>query len=178
MSSLLLSTLINASKSSSRPFCFFPYFLPKALFHKYPCAAAHRNFCGLDTLSARLVRLLLRNRKLLENHGAGNRSHYVLVNAEAKLQTTLCSENSVLQPEHAALPYEQKLRIDAESLRAKIRPLFFRKPETIVQPTSPLGKSVAYLRNKHLSQMLQNGTLKFLYQESAKHPHQAHIAAV
>jgi len=109
MSSLFLSALINASTSSSRPFCFFPYFLPKALFNKNTRAAAHRKFFGLDTLSASLVLLRLRDRKLPEKHGAGNRTHYVLVNAEAKLQTTLCSENSVLQPEHAALPDEQKI---------------------------------------------------------------------
>jgi len=66
--------------------------------------------------------------------------------------------------------------MDTKTLRAKIRILCLHKPQTIEQLANSLGKSAAYLRNKHLSQMLQNGTLKFLYPESAKHPHQAYIA--
>lgn len=40
-----------------------------------------------------------------------------------------------------------------------------------------LGKSRDYLRNRHPIPVVREGLLRFLYPESAKHPHQAYVAA-
>jgi hypothetical protein len=74
------------------------------------------------------------------------------------------------------LQEKQKLRVDAKTLREKIRHLCLLKPQTIEQPANALGKSAAYPRNKHLREILKNGTLKFLHPESSKHPYQEYVA--
>jgi ATP-dependent DNA helicase RecG len=62
-------------------------------------------------------------------------------------------------------------------LRAGIRRLCTWAPLTADQLATLLGKDRQYLRNKHLIPMVRDGELRFLYPESAKHPHQAYVAA-
>ena len=58
---------------------------------------ACRDFSGLDTLQASNVLRRLRDRGLLEKQGAGNRTHYILVNPES---------TTSLSPEQGELPLD------------------------------------------------------------------------
>lgn len=59
---------------------------------------ACRDFSGLDTLTASRVLRRLRDRGLLEKHGAGNRTYYIL---------SIPAERPTANPKQAVLPHEE-----------------------------------------------------------------------
>jgi ATP-dependent DNA helicase RecG len=87
-------------------------------------------------------------------------------------------ELATLPDELATLLATLKGRTTGEALRKGIRRLCAWAPLTGDQLATLLGKDRHYLRNKHLIPMVRDGQLRFLYPESAKHPHQAYVAAI
>lgn len=90
--------------------------------------------------------------------------------------------DAACNPEHATLPLEVATllatlqgRVSGEVLRHGIRRLCAWSPQTADQLATLLGKDRNYLRNKHLIPMVRERQLRFLYPESAKHPHQAYV---
>lgn len=166
---------------------------------------ACRDFCGLDTLAASLVLRRLRDRGLLAKQGAGSRTYYTLASAEPleildtrqpelPLGIPLSTNGNGMHapetdpaacnPELATLPHELatllatlKGRVSAEALRDGIRRMCAWAPLTVDQLATFLRKDRHYLRNKHLIPMVRDGQLRFRYPETAKHPHQAYVAA-
>lgn len=86
-------------------------------------------------------------------------------------------ELATLPPELATLLATLKGRVSAEALRTAILRLCAWTPLTVEQLATLLEKDRHYLRNKHLIPMVRDRELRFLYPESAKHPHQAYVAA-
>jgi ATP-dependent DNA helicase RecG len=85
------------------------------------------------------------------------------------------AEHATLGAEHATFQSTHRRRVDTESLRQSICQLCSQNPHTVKQLAEALGRSRNYLRNKHLIPMVREGLLRFLYPESAKHPHQAYV---
>lgn len=159
---------------------------------------ACRDFSGLDTLQASNLLRRLRDRGLLEKQGAGNRTHYTLVNPEATAgrspeQSELPLEGGKQVPEGGKqapeggkrdlppLPPElaQRLptpgqRMGSPALRALICDLCGWQSLRGEELATFLGKDLKYLRNKHLSAMVQAKELAFLYPESPNHRLQAY----
>jgi ATP-dependent DNA helicase RecG len=146
---------------------------------------ACRDFSGLDTLQASNLLRRLRDRGLLEKQGAGNRTHYTLVNPGAV---------TVRHPEQGNLPFEggkrsgeggkqnseggkrdlpplppalaaklpaPRQRMGEATLRQLIRDLCGWQALRGEELATLLGKDLKYLRNKHLSVMVQSGELVF-----------------
>lgn len=159
---------------------------------------ACRDFSGLDTLQASSVLRRLRDRGLLDKQGAGNRTHYTL-NALGTLldrhpeqgqlaleDGKLAAEGGKLAPEGGKrnlppLPEALALRLPAKgqrlstaALHALIRDLCGWHPLRGEELAFLLGKDLKYLRNKHLSALVQAGELVFLYPESPNHKLQAY----
>ncbi len=166
---------------------------------------ACRDFSGLDTLQASNVLRRLRDRGLLEKQGAGNRTHYTLIDSaaptgEAPQQVELPLEGGKHTPEggkhtpeggkHApeggkrCLPHlppelakrlpEPGRRVGEAALRELIRDLCGWHAMRGEELASFLGKDLKYLRNRHLSAMVQSGELVFQYPESPNHQMQAY----
>jgi ATP-dependent DNA helicase RecG len=152
---------------------------------------ACRDFSGLDTLQASNLLRRLRDRGFLEKQGAGNRTHYTL-NAPGEqpdphpAQGKLPLEGGKLAPEGgkrnlpplpAALirrmPAQGK-RVSTAALRALICDLCAWQPLRGEELANLLGKDLKYLRNQHLSALIQMGALVFLYPESPNHKLQAY----
>lgn len=85
---------------------------------------------------------------------------------------------ATLPPELATLLATLQGRTQEEALRQAIVQLCAWAPLTVDELATLLSKSRDYLRNKHLIPMVGSGQLRFLYPESAKHPHQAYVAPV
>ena len=159
---------------------------------------ACRDFSGLDTLQASNVLRRLRDRGLLEKQGAGNRTHYTLVNPETVRDTVpqqgeLRLEGGKQTPEGgkqtpeggkrdlSPLPPELARRLpapgqrmDETALRQLIRDLCGWHAMRGEELASFLSKDLKYLRNRHLSAMVQSGDLAFQYPESPNHQLQAY----
>jgi ATP-dependent DNA helicase RecG len=102
----------------------------------------------------------------------GNRHFPPMLDAEA------CNpELATLPPELATLLATLKVRASAQALRGAICRLCAWMPLSVEQLATLLEKDRHYLRNKHLIPMVRDGQLCFRYPESAKHPHQAYVAA-
>ena len=162
---------------------------------------ACRDFSGLDTLQASNLLRRLRDRGLLEKQGAGNRTHYTLVNPGAV---------TVRHPEQGNLPFEggkrsgeggnqlaqggkrdlpplppalaaklpaPRQRMGEATLRQLIRDLCGWQALRGEELATLLRKDLKYLRNKHLSVMVQSGELVFQYPESPNHALQAYIGS-
>ncbi len=159
---------------------------------------ACRDFSGLDTLQASNLLRRLRDRGLLEKQGAGNRTHYTLhvsgeppdshpeqgrlnleggklVHEGGKLTTQGGKRNLPPLPETLArrLPGEGQ-RLSTTALRSLIRDLCGWHPLRSEELADFLRKDQKYLRNKHLSALVQAGELAFLYPESPNHKLQAY----
>ena len=159
---------------------------------------ACRDFSGLDTLQASNLLRRLRDRGLLEKQGAGNRTHYTLhvsgeppdphpeqgrlnleggklVHEGGKLATQGGKRNLPPLPETLArrLPGEGQ-RLSTTALRSLIRDLCGWHPLRSEELADFLRKDQKYLRNKHLSALVQAGELAFLYPESPNHKLQAY----
>lgn len=159
---------------------------------------ACRDFAGLDTLAASHVLRRLRDRGLLEKQGAGNRTHYTL-NAPGEQpdphpqQGRLPLEGGKLAPEGGKqtpkggkrnlppLPKALASRLpqpgqrqSTVTLRALIQDLCGWHTLKGEELAKFLGKDLKYLRNKHLSALIQTGDLEFLYPESPNHKLQAY----
>lgn len=159
---------------------------------------ACRDFSGLDTLQASNLLRRLRDRRLLEKQGAGNRTHYTLVNPD---------EGKALHPVQGNLPLEggnqtgqggkqrtkggkrdlpplppalaaklpvPRQRMGEAALRQLIRDLCGWQALRGEELATLLEKDHKYLRNKHLSAMVQSGELVFQYPESPNHALQAY----
>lgn len=159
---------------------------------------ACRDFSGLDTLQASSLLRRLRDRGLLEKQGAGSRTYYTLSSpGEAEGRETLQAELPLeggkqgseggksgaqggkralpdLPPELAERLPESGQRLSTESLRQLIRDLCEWQPLRGEELATLLHKDLKYLRNKHLSEMVQAGDLAFLYPESPNHALQAY----
>lgn len=159
---------------------------------------ACRDFSGLDTLQASNVLRRLRDRGLLEKQGAGNRTHYTLNHAserpdphpeQGKLpledgkqpadggKQALEGGKRNLPPLPALLAdrlNKQGQRMPTAELRALICELCGWHPLRGEELANLLGKDLKYLRNRHLSALIQSGALVFLYPESPNHKMQAY----
>jgi ATP-dependent DNA helicase RecG len=159
---------------------------------------ACRDFSGLDTLQASSLLRRLRDRGLLEKQGSGSRTYYTLSSpGEAAGRETLQAELPLeggkqgpeggkpgaqggkralpdLPPELAARLAKSGQRQSTESLRQLIRDLCGWQPLRGEELATLLHKDLKYLRNKHLSEMVQAGDLAFLYPESPNHALQAY----
>ena len=160
---------------------------------------ACRDFSGLDTLQASDLLRRLRDRGLLEKQGAGNRTHYTLVNPDEARdnhpeQGKLLFEGGKQVPEggkqageggkrhlpplppalKAKLPAPRQ-RMGEAALRQLIRDLCGWQALRGEELATLLGKDLKYLRNKHLSAMVQSGELAFQYPESPNHALQAYL---
>lgn len=161
---------------------------------------ACRDFSGLDTLQASNLLRRLRDRGLLEKQGAGNRTHYTLVNPGAVTdrhpeQGNLPLEGGKrsgeggnqlaqggkrdlppLPPALEAMLPASRQRMGEATLRQLIRDLCGWQALRGEELATLLRKDLKYLRNKHLSVMVQSGELVFQYPESPNHALQAYIA--
>ena len=152
---------------------------------------ACRDFSGLDTLQASNVLRRLRDRGLLEKQGAGNRTHYILVNPELARgvspeqgELTLGGGKQTLEGGKQDLPplppeLAQRLplpgkRMGEMALRRLIRDLCGWHALRGEELATFLAKDLKYLRNRHLSAMVQSGELVFQYPESPNHQLQAY----
>ena len=162
---------------------------------------ACRDFSGLDTLQASNLLRRLRDRGLLEKQGAGNRTHYTLVNPDEVLdrhpeQGNLPLEGGKrsgeggnqpaqggkrdlppLPPALAAKLPAPRQRMGEATLRQLIRDLCGWQALRGEELATLLRKDLKYLRNKHLSAMVQSGELVFQYPESPNHALQAYIGS-
>lgn len=146
---------------------------------------------GPDTLQASNGLCRLRERRLLEKQGAGNRTHCTLNHP---------GERPDPHPEQGKLPLEdgkqpaeggkrnlpplpeslahrlQKhgQRMPTAALRALICDLCGWHPLRGEELANLLDKDLKYLRNQHLSALIQTGALVFLYPESPNHKLQAY----
>ena len=155
---------------------------------------ACRDFSGLDTLQASNVLRRLRDRGLLEKQGAGNRTHYILVNPEST--TSLSPEQGELpldsgrqtpeggRQELPSLPTNLAKRLPVpgkrtseKTLRQLILDLCGWHALRGEELAAILGKDLKYLRNRYLSAMVQSGALVFQYPESPSHKRQAYKLA-
>lgn len=159
---------------------------------------ACRDFSGLDTLQASSLLRRLRDRDLLDKQGAGNRTHYTLVNhadatdghpEQGKLSFEGGNQASEggkqvfeggkrnlppLSPELAQRLPAPGQRVSEVALRHLIRDLCEWQALRGEELATLLGKNLKYLRNKHLSAMIQTGELVFQYPESPNHKLQAY----
>ncbi|MBI5330797.1 MAG: putative DNA binding domain-containing protein [Betaproteobacteria bacterium] len=160
---------------------------------------ACRDFSGLDTLQASSLLRRLRDRGLLEKQGAGSRTHYTLAAPRDELdghpeqgelsleggnrfveggkqapqggkQRSLPDLPSALA---ARLP-QPRQRLGGAALRALIRELCGWQALRGEELATLLHKDLKYLRNKHLTEMVQTGELAFLFPESPNHALQAY----
>jgi ATP-dependent DNA helicase RecG len=174
---------------------------------------ACRDFSGLDTLQASNLLRRLRDKGLLEKQGAGNRTHYVLIERArdnprmgdlvggvgGKLEPEggkLEPEGGKLEPEGGKLelssnmeplpPLPENLairlfdpgkRMGTLGLRQLILDLCSWQALRADELATLLHKDKKYLRNKHLTPMVQAKELSFLYPESPNHKWQAYLPA-
>ena len=157
---------------------------------------ACRDFSGLDTLQASSLLRRLRDRGLLDKQGAGNRTHYTLATlpvgrqlAQGQLpleggkqtpeggkQTPEGGKRNLppLPPELAKRLPTPGQRMGSSALRALIRSLCGWQALRGEELAVFLQKDLKYLRNKHLSAMVQAGELAFQFPESPNHQLQAY----
>lgn len=152
---------------------------------------ACRDFSGLDTLQASSLLRRLRDRGLLEKRGAGSRTHYTLTSPRDVLashpeqgELPLEGGNRIIEggkrtlpdlpPELAACLPQPRQRLGEAALRALIRELCGWQALRGEELATLLHKDLKYLRNKHLTQMVQTGELAFLFPESPNHALQAY----
>ena len=107
--------------------------------------------------------------KLADEGGKLGREGGKLVDEGGKLQ---CPD---LPPELAILLPKPGQRLSAVALRQLIRTLCDGRSMRGEELASLLVKDLKYLRNKHLTNMVQTGQLSLLYPESPNHPHQAYL---
>jgi ATP-dependent DNA helicase RecG len=159
---------------------------------------ACRDFSGLDTLQASGLLRRLRDRGLLEKRGAGSRTYYTLTAPQDALdhspeqgELPLEGGNRLgeggkrppqggkrtlpdLPPELAARLSKPGQRLGGKALRALIRELCGWQALRGEELATLLHKDLKYLRNKHLTEMVQTGELAFLFPESPNHALQAY----
>jgi ATP-dependent DNA helicase RecG len=80
-----------------------------------------------------------------------------------------------LPPDLATLLPKAGQRLSALALRQLIRALCRWRSMRGEELATLLVKDLKYLRNKHLTNMVQTGQLSLLYPESPNHPHQAYL---
>ncbi|OHC61383.1 MAG: ATP-dependent DNA helicase RecG [Rhodocyclales bacterium RIFCSPLOWO2_02_FULL_63_24] len=159
---------------------------------------ACRDFSGLDTLQASSLLRRLRDRGLLEKQGAGSRTHYTLTSPGAHVEhDTVQGELPLeggkqggeggkqgaqggkrtlpdLPPELTTRLPKPGQRLSTDALRQLIRDLCGWQALRGEELATLLHKDLKYLRNKHLTEMMQGGELAFLFPESPNHALQAY----
>jgi len=152
---------------------------------------ACRDFSRLDTLQASSLLRRLRDRGLLEKQGAGSRTHYTLTSPQnapgrhlEQGELPLEGGNRVVEggkqslpdlpPELAARLPQPQQRLGGTALRTLIRDLCGWQALRGEELATLLHKDLKYLRNKHLTEMVQTGELAFLFPESPNHALQAY----
>ncbi len=155
-----------------------------------------RSLTGLDTLSASRLLVGLRDRGLLQLHGAGPSSYYTLgraVTSDRVDPGTDRSEKPVDRVNHAPdreelasdrvdLPEELQRSVNElgvrprrTKLRAVIRDLCAFRPFTTAELASILGFSRPYLLvHRHLTPMCEAKLLERTHPETPNHPEQAY----
>lgn len=159
---------------------------------------ACRDFSGLDTLQASNLLRRLRDRGLLEKQGGGSRTHYTLTHLETVANRH--PEQGELPLEDGKHPAEggnpepeggnRRLPPLPQELAERLPKLGQRISGPLLQTlicdlcawhalrgeelATLLNKDLKYLRNKHLSVLIQSGKLVFLYPESPNHALQAY----
>lgn len=143
------------------------------------------------TLQASSLLRRLRDRGLLEKQGAGSRSHYTLaspgeLSAGHSGQVELPLEGGKrdseggkrtvpnLPPELVARLPKPGQRLSAAAMRQLIQDLCGWEALRGEELATLLHKNLKYLRNKHLTEMVQNAELAFLFPESPNHALQAY----
>lgn len=106
----------------------------------------------------------LGDRGLLEKHGAGNRAYYTL-------------NTTVTRSPQTALPGMEAIKLGSQPSMSSLEGCKLSAVACNPELATFLGKDRHYLRNKHLIPMVREGQLRFRYPETAKHPHQAYVAA-
>lgn len=163
---------------------------------------ACRDFSGLDTLQASSLLRRLRDRGLLEKQGAGSRTYYTLSSPQTSAdlhpeqgklpleggnqseeggkQSNQGGKRTLpdLPPNLAARLPSPGQRLDGAGLRQLIRDLCRWQPLRGEELATLLHKDLKYLRNKHLTEMVQTGQLAFLYPESPNHALQAYTLPI
>ncbi|MBI5897612.1 MAG: putative DNA binding domain-containing protein [Rhodocyclales bacterium] len=159
---------------------------------------ACRDFSGLDTLQASSLLRRLRDRGLLEKQGAGSRTHYTLTSPGAHVEHDTAQGELPLEggkrggeggkpgaqggkrtlpnlpPELTARLPKPGQRLSTVALRQLIRALCGWQALRGEELATLLHKDLKYLRNKHLTEMMQGGELAFLFPESPNHALQAY----
>lgn len=166
---------------------------------------ACREFCGLDTLAASQVLRRLRDRRLLEKQGGGNRTYYTLRQAIQRGQgeqvelaldippslgtnawgdTGYPPMSNEISPQAAhSVPADLLARIKAagvrprkESIRAFILELCRLQAFTAAELCQVLGRTDAHeLRRAYLRPLRDQGLIELKFPESEKHPNQAYL---
>lgn len=140
----------------------------------------------------------MRDRGLLEKQGAGSRTYYTLTSpqdaldmhpeqdelpleggnrsAEGGKQSPQGGKRTLpdLPPELAARLPQPRQRLGGTALRALIRDLCGWQALRGEELATLLHKDLKYLRNKHLTEMVQSGEIAFLFPESPNHALQAY----
>ena len=159
---------------------------------------ACRDFSGLDTLQASNLLRRLRDRGLLEKQGSGSRTYYTLTTPQdapdrspEQGELPLEGGNRVseggkqlpqsgkrvlpdLPPELVVRLPQPRQRLGEAALRKLIRDLCGWQVLRGEELATFLQKDLKYLRNKHLTEMVQGGELAFLFPESPNHALQAY----
>ncbi|RJF97655.1 hypothetical protein [Noviherbaspirillum saxi] len=139
---------------------------------------------------------------MLEKQGAGSRTYYTLSSPQASVdlhpeqgklpleggnqseeggkQSNQGGKRALpdLPPELAARLPNPGQRLDGVGLRQLIRHLCRWQPLRGEELATLLHKDLKYLRNKHLTEMVQTGQLAFLYPESPNHALQAYTLPI
>lgn len=160
--------------------------------------SACRDFSGMDTLTASRVLRRLRDRGLLEKHGAGNRTYYSLLAPNIDIippsssgvsdEYTLANlgglaESPQARPQIPPSLQQKLLTAGAKPRQEVVRQLLLElcslQPMSANELCQVLGrKDSKELRRTYLRPMVSEGLLKLKYPETANHPHQAYKAAV
>lgn len=102
--------------------------------------------------------------ELLEKQGSGSATYYTL-------------NDSAFNRPLSAVPGMKASKPDAEPSMSSLEGCKLNETACNPELATFLDKDRHYLRNKHLIPMVRDGQLRFRYPESAKHPHQAYVAA-
>ncbi len=152
----------------------------------------------MDTLTASRVLRRLRDRGLLEKHGAGNRTYYSLLVPNIDIIPSGSSERSdkyppansgglvespQARPQIPPSLQQKLLEAGAKPRQEVVRKLLLKlcslQPMSANELCQALGrKDSKELRRTYLRPMVSEGLLKLKYPETANHPHQAYKAAV
>ena len=157
--------------------------------------SACRDFSGMDTLTASRVLRRLRDRGLLEKHGAGKRTYYTLLTPSTIPPSSNetneeypppnlggLAESPQAQPQIPPSLQQKLLEAGAKPRQEVVRQLLLElcslQSMSANELCQVLGrKDSKELRRTYLRPMVNEGLLKLKYPETENHPHQAYVTA-